>query len=208
MTPSSFPLERLARLLAGLFLFGIATCLMVRANLGLSPWDVLAEGIAETTGLAFGLVIVLTGAAVLLLWWPLRLKPGLGTLLNALLIGPSAQLGLWLLPDFHVPWQQVAVFASGLLLLSLATGLYIGSRFGAGPRDGLMLGLNQRLGWPVWFARTVVEGSVLLAGWLLGGTVGVGTLAFALLVGPLVGRALRWLDSATPPPQPCPRPGR
>lgn len=196
MPHPSLPVRRLARLLVGLFLFGFGTSLMVRSNLGLSPWDVLAEGVARSSGYSFGLVIVLIGIGVLLLWWPLRLRPGLGTVLNTLLIGPSAQFGLWLLPDVHVPWQQALVFAAGLLLLSLATGLYIGSRFGAGPRDGLMMGLHQRLGWPVWLARTLVEGTVLVAGWLLGGTVGVGTLAFALLVGPLVGQALRWLDTA------------
>lgn len=192
--------RRLAKLLVGLFLFGIGTSLMVRANLGLAPWDVLAQGVARTTGWSFGLVIVLTGLAVLLLWWPLRQKPGLGTLLNALLIGPSAQLGLWLLPEFDILWQQVAVFTAGLLLLSLATGLYIGGRFGAGPRDGLMIGLHRRLGWPIWLARTLVEGSALVVGWLLGGTAGIGTIAFALLVGPLVGKALRWCDTTLPEP--------
>lgn len=192
--------RRLAKLLVGLFLFGIGTSLMVRANLGLAPWDVLAQGVARTTGWSFGLVIVLTGLAVLLLWWPLRQKPGLGTLLNALLIGPSAQFGLWLLPEFNVLWQQVVVFTAGLLLLSLATGLYIGGRFGAGPRDGLMIGLHRRLGWPIWLARTLVEGSALVVGWLLGGTAGIGTIAFALLVGPLVGKALRWCDTTLPEP--------
>ena len=121
---------------------------MVRANLGLAPWDVLAQGMARATGWSFGAVVVLIGAGVLLLWWPLRQKPGLGTVLNMLLIGPAAEVGLWLLPDFHVFWQQVAVFAAGLCLLALATGLYIGARFGAGPRDGLMTGENEPVRYP------------------------------------------------------------
>lgn len=152
----------------------------------------------QLTGLAFGLLTNLIGLAVLLLWWPLRQKPGLGTVLNVLLIGPSAQLGLWLLPDFTHPAQQALAFAAGLLLLALATGLYIGARFGPGPRDGLMTGLHARFGWPIWAVRTALEGSVLLVGWWLGGTVGLGTLAFALLVGPLVGLTLPWCDTRLP----------
>lgn len=190
---------RLAKLLAGLFLYGIAMSLMVRAGLGVAPWDVLNLGLVRQTGLSFGLLTILIGVAVLLLWWPLRQRAGLGTVLNALLVGPSAQFGLWLLPDFTVAWQQVLVFGSGLLLLALATGLYIGARFGPGPRDGLMTGLHARTGWPVWAVRTGIEGTVLLAGWWMGGTVGLGTLAFALLIGPLVGRALPWCETRLPP---------
>lgn len=192
---------RLLKLLVGLFLYGIAISLMVRAGLGVAPWDVLTQGMVELTGLSFGLLTNLIGIAVLLLWWPLQQKPGLGTVLNVLLIGPSAQFGLWLLPDFVQPLQQVLSFAAGLLLLALATGLYIGARFGPGPRDGLMTGLHARFGWPVWAVRTAIEGSVLLAGWWLGGTVGLGTLAFALLVGPLVGMTLPWCDTRLPSPQ-------
>ena len=121
-----------------------------------------------------------------------------------LLIGPAAEVGLWLLPDFHVPWQQALVFAAGLGLLSLSTGLYIGAHFGAGPRDGLMTGLHARMGWPIWLVRTLLEGSALVAGWLLGGAVGIGTVAFAVLVGPLVGKALPWCDTALPAPRATP----
>lgn len=198
---------RLSKLLVGLFLYGLAISLMLRAGLGVSPWDVLAQGMMLQTGLSFGLLVILIGVAVLGLWWPLRQRPGLGTVLNALLIGPSAEVGLWLLPDFHVWWQQWLVFAAGLGLLALATGLYIGARFGAGPRDGLMTGLHSRFGWPVWVARTVVEGSVLVTGWWLGGTVGWGTLAFALLIGPLVHRTLPWCDTRLPA-APIAPPGR
>ncbi len=189
---------RLSKLLSGLFLYGIAISLMVRAGLGVAPWDVLTQGMVRQTGLAFGLLTNLIGLVVLLLWWPLRQKPGLGTVLNVLLIGPSAQLGLWLLPDLTHPAQQALVFAAGLLLLALATGLYIGARFGPGPRDGLMTGLHARFGWPIWAVRTALEGSVLLLGWWLGGTVGLGTLAFALLIGPMVGLALPWCDTRLP----------
>lgn len=189
---------RLAKLLVGVFLYGFAMSLMVRAGLGVAPWDVLSLGLVRQTGLSFGLLTILIGVGVLLLWWPLRQRAGLGTVLNALLVGPSAQFGLWLLPDFGLVWQQVLVFASGLLLLALATGLYIGARFGPGPRDGLMTGVHARTGWPIWAVRTGIEGSVLLAGWWMGGTVGLGTLAFALLIGPLVGRALPWCDTRLP----------
>ena len=189
---------RLAKLLVGLFLYGIAMSLMVRAGLGVAPWDVLTQGMVRQTGLSFGLLTCLIGVAVLLLWWPLRQRPGLGTVLNALLIGPSAQLGLWLLPQFSGWWQQGLAFSAGLGLLALATGLYIGAHFGPGPRDGLMTGLHARLGWPIWAARTGVEGSVLLTGWWLGGTVGLGTLAFALLIGPLVARTLPWCETRLP----------
>lgn len=195
--------RRLAKLLAGLFLYGFAISLMVRAGLGVAPWDVLTQGLMRQTGLAFGLLTNLIGVAVLLLWWPLRQRPGLGTVLNVLLIGPSAQFGLWLLPDFDIAWQQALAFGSGLLLLALATGLYIGARFGPGPRDGLMTGLHARFGWPIWTVRTGIEGSVLLAGWWMGGTVGLGTLAFALLIGPLVHRTLPWCDTPLPAPAPA-----
>ena len=192
MTLPPLLLRRLAKLLLGLFLFGIGTSLMVRANLGLAPWDVLAQGMARATGWSFGAVIVLIGAGVLLLWWPLRQKPGLGTVLNMLLIGPAAEVGLWLLPDFHVFWQQVAVFAAALCLLALATGLYIGARFGAGPRDGLMTGLHARTGWSLRGIRTAIEVSVLLIGWMMGGKFGVGTVLYALTIGPLIQLCLPW----------------
>jgi uncharacterized membrane protein YczE len=178
--------RRLTQLLLGLFLYGIAIALMVRAGIGVSPWDVLTQGLAHQTGLPFGLLTNLIGIAVLLFWIPLRQRPGVGTVLNVLLIGPSAQLGLWLIPQQDVPWAQGLVFAGGLILLAIATGLYIGARLGPGPRDGLMTGLHKRTGWKIWIVRTGIEVTVLAIGWLLGGQVGVGTLAFALLIGPMV----------------------
>ncbi len=178
--------RRLVQLLGGLFLYGVAIALEVRAGVGLSPWDVLAQGLANRTGMSFGLVTNIVGALVLVVWIPLRQRPGLGTVLNVLLVGPSAQLGLAVIPQQHEPVLQGLMFAGGLLLLAVATGLYIGARLGPGPRDGLMTGLRQRFGWSIRAARTVVEGSVLLLGAVLGGQVGIGTIAFVLLIGPLV----------------------
>ncbi|MCU1513783.1 MAG: hypothetical protein JWO10_873, partial [Microbacteriaceae bacterium] len=134
----------------------------------------------------FGWVTNIVGALVLLLWIPIRQKPGVGTLLNVLLVGTSAQVGLALIPPQQVLWQQVLLFAGGLAVLAVATGLYIGARFGPGPRDGLMTGIHTRWGWRIWVVRTVIELSVLGVGWLLGGNVGFGTIAFAVLIGPMV----------------------
>ncbi|MEO7015470.1 MAG: membrane protein [Leifsonia sp.] len=177
--------RRLAQLLVGLFAYGIAIALMVRAGVGLSPWDVLAQGLSIKTGWAFGLITNLVGLVVLLFWIPLRQRPGLGTILNVLLIGPSAQLGLAIIPQQTELWAQIPVFAAGVLLLAVATGLYIGPKMGPGPRDGLMTGLHARTGWRIWAVRMGIEVTVLIAGWVLGGDVGVGTLAEALLIGPL-----------------------
>ena len=177
--------RRITQLLVGLFAYGIAIAMMVRAGVGLSPWDVLAQGISLKTGIPFGLVTNLVGLVVLAFWIPLRQRPGLGTVLNVLLIGPSAQLGLALIPAITVLWAQILLFGGGLLLLAIATGLYIGPKLGPGPRDGLMTGLHARTGRPIWMARTAIEVTVLVIGWFLGGNVGFGTLAFALLIGPL-----------------------
>ncbi|SEI11837.1 MULTISPECIES: membrane protein [unclassified Leifsonia] len=196
--------RRLIQLLIGLFLYGIAIALMVRAGIGLSPWDVLSQGLSFKTGIAFGWVTNLVGLVVLAFWIPLRQRPGLGTILNVLLIGPSAQLGLDLLPQQTELWAQVLFFAGGLALLAVATGLYIGPRMGPGPRDGLMTGLHARTGRPIWMVRTAIEVTALIIGWVLGGNVGVGTLAFALLVGPLCSITLPFFairlpqDAATP----------
>lgn len=177
--------RRIAQLLIGLFLYGVAISMMLRAGIGVGPWDVLSQGVSLRTGLAFGLVTNLIGLVVLLLWIPIRQRPGIGTVLNVLLIGPSAQLGLAVIPQQTELWAQVLIFAGGLVLLAVATGLYIGGGFGPGPRDGLMTGVNKRWGTPIWLVRTIVELTVLAIGWALGGTVGVGTVAFALLIGPL-----------------------
>jgi uncharacterized membrane protein YczE len=184
--------ERLGQLLVGLFLYGVALGLMVRGGIGVAPWDVLALGVSGSTGLGYGLVTVLVSILVLILWIPLRQRVGLGTLLNALLIGPSADLTLALVPAPPSVWIGAPMFVAGLVLLAFATGLYIAADFGPGPRDGLMTGLVRRTGWHVWIVRTLIEGSVLLVGFLLGGPVGVGTVLFAFGVGPLVGLFLPW----------------
>jgi uncharacterized membrane protein YczE len=178
--------RRAVQLTAGLFAYGIAIALMLRAGIGVAPWDVLAQGITVQTGIPFGIVVNIVGALVLLLWIPIRQKPGVGTVLNVLLIGPSAQLGLLLVPQQTEPVLQVLVFAGGLVLLAVATGLYVGARLGPGPRDGLMTGLHARTGRPIWVVRTAIEIGVLVMGAVLGGQVGIGTLAFALLIGPMV----------------------
>jgi len=185
-------LERLVQLLVGLFLYGVALGLMVHGGIGVAPWDVLALGVAGQTGIGYGTVTVLVSILVLALWIPLRQRVGLGTLLNALLVGPSADLALVLIPEPPSVWIGAPMFLAGLVLLAFATGLYIAADFGPGPRDGLMTGLVRRTGWPVWLVRTLIEGSVLLIGFLLGGPVGVGTLLFAFGVGPLVGWFLPW----------------
>ena len=177
--------HRLLQLLIGLFLYGIGIALIVRGAVGVAPWDVLTQGIDSHVHLGFGLVTTIISGIVLLLWIPLRQRLGIGTVANALLVGPSADVGLWLIPADLTLWVRVLLFASGLVLLAVASGIYIGADLGPGPRDGLMTGLHARTGWPIWTVRTGIEGSVLALGWLLGGNVGVGTVAFALLVGPL-----------------------
>lgn len=179
-------LERSARLLIGVVLYGVSLALMIRADIGVGPWDVLSQGLALRTGLTFGTVTFLTSLVVLLLWIPLKQRPGVGTVVNALLMGPVVDLALAVVPVQEEWWSQGLIFAGGLLLLAVASGLYLGAGLGPGPRDGLMTGLHQRFGWRIGRVRTGIELSVLLAGWLLGGQVGVGTAAEAFLIGPLV----------------------
>ncbi|WP_247827052.1 YczE/YyaS/YitT family protein [Arthrobacter antioxidans] len=174
------------QLLLGLFLYGFSLAMMIRATLGVSPWDVLGQGGSLQTGIPFGFMTNIIGLIVLLLWIPLRQRPGIGTVLNVLLVGPSAEIGLALLGEPTQLWARILLFAGGLVLLAVASGLYIGARLGPGPRDGLMTGLHARFGLPIWLVRTAIEGTVLLLGWLLGGSVGLGTVAFALLIGPLI----------------------
>ncbi len=195
-------MQRSVRLLVGLVLYGAAVGLIVEARLGVDPWDVFAQGVARHTGLSFGIVTNLIGAAVLLLWWPLRQRPGVGTVANVLLVGTSADVTMHLIPDPTWIGWKVGMFAAGLVLLAVATGLYVGADLGAGPRDGLMLGVHRRLGLPIWLSRGLIEGSVLLLGWLLGGDVGIGTVAFAVLIGPLCGITIPLL-AGRPAPAPA-----
>lgn len=186
--------RRVAQLLTGIIFFGAGIGLMVRGAIGVPPWDVLGQGFVNVTGLNFGTVTVLLGVAILLLWIPIRERPGIGTVLNVLLLGPAAQMVLWLLPEQESLFVRVPLFILGILLVALGTGLYIGSAYGPGPRDGLMTGLHRVTGWPIWVVRTGLELAALVGGWLLGGDVGVGTLAFALFIGPLAQPAMKRFD--------------
>jgi uncharacterized membrane protein YczE len=186
--------RRLAQLYLGLALYGLSAALVVGAGLGVAPWDVLHEGLARVTGLSIGRWVVLMSLVVLVLWIPLRQRPGLGTLSNALLVGVWLDVGLWLLPDLERLWIRLMVLGLGVVLNAVATAAYIGARFGPGPRDGLMTGLAAR-GLPVGHVRLGIEVTVLLAGLGLGGTVGIGTVAYAVGIGPLVARLLPTFDT-------------
>ncbi len=175
--------RRIVQLLVGLFLYGIGIAFLVRSALGASPWDVLTQGISHHISLSFGTITVIISGFVLLLWIPLRQKPGIGTVLNSFLVGPSADAGFALIPEVDTLWIRAAFIAIGIVVVGLATGLYVGSRFGPGPRDGLMVGLNKITGRPIWQVRVAIELVVVVIGWILGGTIGIGTIAFAVLIG-------------------------
>ncbi len=183
--------RRLFQLYAGLALYGASSALLVRSGLGLEPWNVLHQGLSERTGLSMGVVLTALGALILLLWIPLRQRPGLGTVSNVLVIGVAMDATLAVVPDAHGMALRVAVMASGIVLNGAATGLYIAARFGPGPRDGLMTGLNRRTGVSVRLVRTAIEITVVVTGFVLGGTVGVGTLLYAVTIGPLAQLFLR-----------------
>ncbi|WP_420136250.1 YczE/YyaS/YitT family protein [Sphingomonas sp.] len=182
--------RRLIQLSWGLILYGVSMALMLRANLGLDPWDVLHQGLAPRLGLSFGMTVNLVGLVVLLLWIPLRQRPGIGTVLNIIVIGTVVDLSLPFLPAPHGYPLRFAFLIAGIVLNGIAGGAYIGAGLGAGPRDGLMTGLARRTGWPIKLVRTAIELSVLATGWLMGGTVGVGTVLYALTIGWVVHYAL------------------
>jgi len=187
--------RRVLQLVIGLVLYGVGDGLMITAGLGVDPWTVFAQGLARHTGLGVGWITNIVGLLVLLLWIPLRQKPGVGTLLNVLLVGTAIQATVSVIPPVQGLLAQILVLIAGVVAVAIASGLYIGAHFGPGPRDGLMTGMHSRLGWPIWVARLTVEVSVLAVGWLLGGTVGIGTVVFALGIGPLVHVALPLLDT-------------
>ncbi len=189
-TNRSLPI-RLITLFAGLFVYGLGVALTVHAGIGIAPWDVLAQGISIQTGLSFGVATVAVSILVLVCWIPLKVKPGFATVANALLVGLFADFWLMILPDLTAYWQQLAVFMLGVVVVAIATGLYISSRLGSGPRDGLMQGTANTLDKPFWIVRTAFEGSVLTMGWLMGGQVREGTLIFALTIGYLVQVSLK-----------------
>ena len=183
---------RLTKLIGGLYVYGWGLALMVHAKIGIPPWDVLAQGISVQTKLSYGVSSVIVSALVLVAWIPLKQKPGLGTVLNAVLIGLFADTVFPLLPDLHdVYWLQLLEFCGGMVLVAFATGIYISSRFGSGPRDGLMVGTQQATGWPFWIVRTMFEVTVLTIGWLMGGQVREGTLIFAVCIGYLMQTSMK-----------------
>lgn len=184
-------MRRLGRLYAGLALYGASSALLVEARLGLEPWNVLHQGLAGLTGLTIGMVSIVVGAAVLLLWMPLRQRPGLGTVSNVFVVGLALDGTLALVPEVRALGGRIALLLAGIVLNGMATGLYISARFGPGPRDGLMTGLHRRTGRSVRLMRTAVEVAVVLTGFGLGGTIGVGTLLYAVSIGPLAQLFLR-----------------
>ena len=178
--------RRITQLLIGLAMYGISLAMFIRASLGLDPWDVFHQGVSEKTGFSIGVVVIAVSFLVLLLWIPLRQMPGFGTLANAVLVGVFADLGLWLIPEFSHLGGQIAMLAGAVILNGIASACYIGARLGPGARDGLMTGLVRRTGWSVRLVRTGIEVVVLAVGFLLGGSVGVGTVVYALAIGPIV----------------------
>jgi uncharacterized membrane protein YczE len=193
----SLNVANLTRLMVGLCVCGFGLTLMLQAHLGLSPWDVLSQGVSIRLGIAFGTASILIGAVVLLFWIPLRNRPGFGTIANAILIGTWANLFITLIPRSTNYLQSAGMFLAGLVLVGAASGLYISANLGAGPRDGLMLGLATKLGKPIWIVRTLVELTVLLIGWALGGQFREGTIIFAFTIGWLMQRSMRLFRSKT-----------
>jgi uncharacterized membrane protein YczE len=189
--------RRLAQLYVGLVLFGVSMAFLIRARLGLDSWDVLHQGVARHTGLRFGWIVIAVGALVLLLWVPLHQRPGIGTVSNVIVVGLAVDAALDVMPAPGHIVARSAFLAAGILINGVATGLYIGAGLGPGPRDGLMTGLAAR-GYSIRLARTLIEVAVLGVGWLLGGAVGIGTVLYALAIGPL---AHYFIPRLTVPPE-------
>jgi uncharacterized membrane protein YczE len=191
--------RRLVQLYAGLALYGASAALLVLAGLGLDPWDVLHQGLSRSFGLGVGTWVILVGAVVLALWWPLRQRPGFGTASNVVVIGLVMDVVLALVAPPHGIAARATLLVAGVLLNAVATGAYIGAGPGVGPRDGLTLGICARTGASIRLVRTSVELSVVVAGWRLGGTVGIGTVAYALAIGPLTHVTIPMLALVRPP---------
>lgn len=192
------------RLLSGLTLCGLGIAMMIRAELGLGPWDVLHQGLSVATGVSVGVASILVGAAVLVLWLPLRQRPGIGTLANVVTIGLVLDGVLALTTTPGATWARWTLLATGPLVFAIGVAVYIGAGVGTGPRDGVMTGL-ERLGLPIAVGRTAIELSALGLGWLLGGTVGLGTVYFAVVVGPVIHVAMPRLRAPWFPPGARPR---
>jgi uncharacterized membrane protein YczE len=182
---------RLVQLHIGLALYGVAIAFRVRSNLGLDPWGAFHQGISQVTGLSFGTATIVVGAAILLTWIPFRLKPGIGTISNILVIGLVADGVLALLPEIHWPPLRYALMVAGTLLTGASGAVYMAAGLGTGPRDGLMVGIVRYTRWPIRRVRGGIELTVLASGWLLGGTIGIGTVIHALLIGPCLDYSVR-----------------
>lgn len=196
------PVARLVMLYAGLLLYGATDGLMIRADLGLDPWDVFHQGLSRHTGIAIGNVSIIVGAVVLLLWWPIRQRPGLGTVSNVFLVGGAIDVTLALVPHVEALGGRIPLLVASVVGNGVATGLYIAARFGPGPRDGLMTGLHRRTGRSLRLIRTAIELTVLAVGFVLGGGVGVGTVLYALAIGPLAQFFLRVFGGLEPGTEP------
>ena len=192
--------RRLPQLYVGLVLYGVSLAVMVRSDLGLAPWDVLHSGVGRHLPLTLGQAVVVLSFVVLLLWIPLREKPGLGTISNALVVGVAADAGLAVLEEPGSLAARAALLVGGIALNGLATALYIGAQLGRGPRDGLMTGLHRRTGRSIRLVRTVLEVTVILVGLALGGALGIGTVVYALAIGPLAQGLLPWCTVRLDPP--------
>ena len=186
--------RRLPQLLVGLVLYGWSMAMLIRSGLGLDPWDVFHQGLANHLPITFGQVTILVGALVLLLWIPLRQRPGIGTVLNVFVIGLAADAGLAAMPDVTGLPGQIAMLLGGVVANGLAGALYVGARLGPGPRDGLWVALTKRTGHSIRVVRTVLEVTIVAMGWLLGGVVGVGTVVYALAIGPIVQFFMPWVE--------------
>ncbi len=195
------PARRLVQLYAGLVLYGLSMALLVRSGLGVMPWDVLHQGLARQLGWSLGTVTIVVGALVLLAWVPLRERPGLGTVSNVVVIGLALDAALAVLPEPSSLPIRVALVPVAIGLNAVATAAYIGVHLGPGPRDGLMTGLVRRSGRSVRLVRTSIEVAVVALGWLLGGTLGVATVLYALAIGPLVHALLPRLSVEVPSPR-------
>lgn len=192
--------RRVAQLLVGLWLYGTAMAMFIRAELGLDPWDVFHYGVQQHVGWSFGTIVIVVGGLVLLLWIPLRQWPGLGTVMNVFVIGIATDVMLAVIETPTPLWLRWTLLLGGIVVNGLGGALYIGSQYGPGPRDGLMTGLARRTGLSIRLIRTALEVTVLVVGWLLGGVVGVGTVLYALLIGPAVQAFLPLVTVRVHPP--------
>ena len=184
--------KRLFRLNLGLFIYGLAVSMVVNAHVGIPPWDVFAQGISIQLHTSYGIASIIVSSIVLIFWIPLKIKPGVGSIMNAILIGLWMDFWTPYLPQLDLYWQNLAMFLFGMCTVAFATGLYITSNLGSGPRDGLILGLTKKLGWKVWQVRTLIEVLVLAVGWVMGGQVREGTVIFAICIGYLMQGSLKF----------------